>query len=120
MDTDCAFKVIQADSNFGGLGLSFRKGSPWKRKLNLASVAMADSGEKDRLLKFWFGSGTCHMTNEFGAIGVDHVANLFICASYGVCGCVIIMLIMFIFNKASKKCFSKSRSLSSSDSPPPS
>eukprot|EP00794_Sanderia_malayensis_P008670 gene8670-9606_t len=49
MDSQCTFKVVKIETEFGGLGFSFRRGSPWKRKLNLAAVSMVDSGRKDQL-----------------------------------------------------------------------
>ncbi len=90
-------EVVQADSNYAPLGLSFKKNSPLKRKLEIIAQNLIISGQKDRLINFWFGSDSCPMSNTFYELGITHVENLFIWASYGACGCLIIMIIMLIW-----------------------
>ncbi len=92
-DKDCTFSVIKADSNFAYLGMLFQKGSPLKRKLNVAAAGMTASGVKDRIFNFWFTSDKCSTSNEVYPLELSHFKNLFIFSGYGILGCLCILIL---------------------------
>eukprot|EP00794_Sanderia_malayensis_P009488 gene9488-10479_t len=104
IDSECTFKVVKVESDFGGLGISFKKGSPWKRKLNLAAVGMVDSGRKDQLVKFWFGDGKCKPINQFFSLDKKHFAKLFIWLFSGIISCFSILFVTHAW-KLVNKCY---------------
>ncbi len=109
-DRECTFHVVKADSNFAYLGILFQKGSPLKRKLNVAAAGLTNSGKKDRIFNFWLGNGKCSKSNDFYPLELSHFKNLFILVSYGLIACLCILVVSL-----SWKCVKRYREMSNSD-----
>ncbi len=107
MDKNCTFNVIKADQGVVFIGIAFPKGSPLKRKLDSGAAGLTNSGKKDRIFNFWFGSGKCKASIYFYPLELSHFKNLFIWASYGLLASFFILIFSLCL-----KCISKYREAS--------
>ena len=97
MDKDCTFHVVQADSSAVFIAHLFKKGSPLKRKFNFAAAGLTNSGKKDRIFNYWFGSGNCKESNDFYPLELNHFKNMYVWWSSGLIASVIILAISMVW-----------------------
>ena len=103
-DRDCSIKTLQLTNAQVGIALSFNKQSSWKRRFNLASINLVNSGKSDIIKDKWFKAQNCVSKNVFYSLDIVKMSSLFVWLSIGVLGCFIIFFMVFIIGCTKNKC----------------
>lgn len=110
-DEDCSLLTVGRWYAMSGYGVGFRRGSPLKEEVDKVILMMQESGEIERLEKFWL-SGACHAKKDkkdkrSNKIGILNFISAFILLAAGVMLGVILIILEHLYFKSGRKCLKK-------------
>ncbi|CAG5125295.1 unnamed protein product [Candidula unifasciata] len=109
-DDFCKLKTVGKRIAETGYGLAFSKRSQWVQDVNKAILQLQESGEIERLQKFWL-VGACHKKKESGVsshtLGILNFTSAFLLLGAGVLLSIILLILEHIYFRFGRKSLRK-------------
>ncbi|KAK6170533.1 hypothetical protein SNE40_018907 [Patella caerulea] len=109
-DDGCRLRAVGKWYAMSGYGVGFPKGSPWVEKVNEAMLDLQDSGEIERLKKFWL-AGVCHKKQKkemsSQTLGILNFTSAFILLGGGMFLGAVLLILEHLYFRFGRKTIRK-------------